>query len=209
MLCFVLSSTKSCFLWYVVFLSGKFEPPIFHPNVYPSGTVCLSILEEDKDWRPAITIKQVWTCMYKNIYTKPSSATASSAEIHLLRDLGTGTAGFTVLRAARLRRSSSRRRDRAACIYTSTLTCTLGGSIAFPPPNLYEPTESAPWKMMEKKYIDVKKKRLKCTSGPSISKVIWQDYPGRIGLNLDLIWKLGISTQVQIILILKIRILLR
>lgn len=39
--------------------SGKFEPPIFHPNVYPSGTVCLSILEEDKDWRPAITIKQV------------------------------------------------------------------------------------------------------------------------------------------------------
>lgn len=39
--------------------SGKFEPPLFHPNVYPSGTVCLSILEEDKDWRPAITIKQV------------------------------------------------------------------------------------------------------------------------------------------------------
>ncbi|XP_048407969.1 SUMO-conjugating enzyme UBC9-B-like isoform X1 [Stegostoma tigrinum] len=36
----------------------KFEPPIFHPNVYPSGTVCLSILEAEKDWRPAITIKQ-------------------------------------------------------------------------------------------------------------------------------------------------------
>jgi len=44
--------TSSC-------VSGKFEPPLFHPNVYPSGTVCLSILEEDKDWRPAITIKQV------------------------------------------------------------------------------------------------------------------------------------------------------
>uniref|UniRef100_A0A4X1TDA5 Ubiquitin conjugating enzyme E2 I n=1 Tax=Sus scrofa TaxID=9823 RepID=A0A4X1TDA5_PIG len=39
--------------------TGKFEPPLFHPNVYPSGTVCLSILEEDKDWRPAITIKQI------------------------------------------------------------------------------------------------------------------------------------------------------
>ena len=38
---------------------GKFEPPIFHPNVYPSGTVCLSLLDEDKDWRPAVTIKQV------------------------------------------------------------------------------------------------------------------------------------------------------
>jgi ubiquitin-protein ligase len=40
------------------FLLGKFDPPIFHPNVYPSGTVCLSLLDEDKDWRPAVTIKQ-------------------------------------------------------------------------------------------------------------------------------------------------------
>lgn len=39
--------------------SGKFEPPLFHPNVYPSGTVCLSLLDEEKDWRPAVTIKQV------------------------------------------------------------------------------------------------------------------------------------------------------
>lgn len=39
--------------------SGKFTPPLFHPNVYPSGTVCLSILDEDKSWKPAITIKQV------------------------------------------------------------------------------------------------------------------------------------------------------
>jgi len=39
--------------------AGKFTPPLFHPNVYPSGTVCLSILDEDGGWRPAITIKQV------------------------------------------------------------------------------------------------------------------------------------------------------
>jgi ubiquitin-conjugating enzyme E2 I len=37
----------------------KFSPPLFHPNVYPSGTVCLSILNEDKDWVPTITVKQV------------------------------------------------------------------------------------------------------------------------------------------------------
>ena len=37
----------------------KFSPPLFHPNVYPSGTVCLSILNEEEDWRPAITIKQM------------------------------------------------------------------------------------------------------------------------------------------------------
>lgn len=48
-----------CIVFFDNLHSGKFEPPIFHPNVYPSGTVCLSILEEDKDWRPAITIKQV------------------------------------------------------------------------------------------------------------------------------------------------------
>lgn len=39
----------------------KFVPPLFHPNVYPSGTICLSILNEEEGWRPAITIKQVLT----------------------------------------------------------------------------------------------------------------------------------------------------
>ncbi|KAI5306266.1 E2 SUMO-conjugating protein ubc9 [Ascosphaera pollenicola] len=43
----------------IVFPDGKFKPPLFHPNVYPSGTVCLSILNEDEGWRPAITIKQI------------------------------------------------------------------------------------------------------------------------------------------------------
>ncbi|KAA1096833.1 E2 SUMO-conjugating protein ubc9 [Puccinia graminis f. sp. tritici] len=37
----------------------KFTPPIFHPNVFPSGTVCLSILNEEKSWKPAITLKQI------------------------------------------------------------------------------------------------------------------------------------------------------
>lgn len=41
------------------FCIGKFTPPLFHPNVYPSGTVCLSILNEDEGWKPAITVKQV------------------------------------------------------------------------------------------------------------------------------------------------------
>ena len=40
-------------------LVGKFVPPLFHPNVYPSGTICLSILNEEEGWRPAITLKQV------------------------------------------------------------------------------------------------------------------------------------------------------
>jgi len=34
-------------------------PGFFHPNVYPSGTVCLSILNEEEAWKPGITIKQI------------------------------------------------------------------------------------------------------------------------------------------------------
>ncbi|XP_073041111.1 SUMO-conjugating enzyme SCE1-like [Primulina eburnea] len=37
----------------------KFPQGFFHPNIYPSGTVCLSILNEDSGWRPAITVKQI------------------------------------------------------------------------------------------------------------------------------------------------------
>ena len=31
----------------------------YHPNIYPSGTVCLSILNEDEQWRPSITLRQI------------------------------------------------------------------------------------------------------------------------------------------------------
>ncbi|CCG23424.1 Ubc9 protein [Candida orthopsilosis Co 90-125] len=37
----------------------KFPAGFYHPNVYPSGTVCLSILNEEQDWKPAITLRQI------------------------------------------------------------------------------------------------------------------------------------------------------
>lgn len=37
----------------------RFDPPLFHPNIYPSGTVCLSILDDDKGWRSGITVKEL------------------------------------------------------------------------------------------------------------------------------------------------------
>jgi ubiquitin-conjugating enzyme E2 I len=43
----------------VLMSRGKFDPALFHPNVYPSGTICLSILDEEKGWKPSITVKQV------------------------------------------------------------------------------------------------------------------------------------------------------
>lgn len=37
----------------------RFDKGFYHPNVYPSGTVCLSLLNEAEDWRPAITVRQI------------------------------------------------------------------------------------------------------------------------------------------------------
>lgn len=34
----------------------SFPQGFFHPNVYPSGKVCLSILNEEKAWKPSITV---------------------------------------------------------------------------------------------------------------------------------------------------------
>ena len=31
----------------------------YHPNIYPSGTVCLDIINEGEGWRPSITVKQI------------------------------------------------------------------------------------------------------------------------------------------------------
>lgn len=37
----------------------KFVPPLFHLNVYSSGTICLSIFNKEEGWHPAITVKQM------------------------------------------------------------------------------------------------------------------------------------------------------
>jgi ubiquitin-conjugating enzyme E2 I len=35
----------------------KFPSGFFHPNIFPSGSVCLSILGDD--WKPSVTVKQI------------------------------------------------------------------------------------------------------------------------------------------------------
>lgn len=38
----------------------RFPQGFFHPNIFPSGTVCLSILDEKPGgWKPSITVKQI------------------------------------------------------------------------------------------------------------------------------------------------------
>ncbi|XP_028400031.1 SUMO-conjugating enzyme ubc9-like [Dendronephthya gigantea] len=37
----------------------QFTPPIFHPNVFPSGTVSLSLIDRNHGWKPQTTFKEV------------------------------------------------------------------------------------------------------------------------------------------------------
>ncbi|TPX12249.1 uncharacterized protein E0L32_007135 [Thyridium curvatum] len=67
----------------MVFPDGKFVPPLFHPNVYPSGTVCLSILNEDEAWKPAITIKQILLGV-QDLLNDPNPESPAQAEAYNL-----------------------------------------------------------------------------------------------------------------------------
>ncbi|XWW95892.1 hypothetical protein V2A60_003860 [Cordyceps javanica] len=61
----------------------KFVPPLFHPNVYPSGTVCLSILNEEEAWKPAITVKQIMMGI-QDLLNDPNPESPAQAEAYNL-----------------------------------------------------------------------------------------------------------------------------
>ncbi|KAI8338767.1 SUMO-conjugating enzyme ubc9 [Choanephora cucurbitarum] len=61
----------------------KFTPPLFHPNVYPSGTVCLSILNEDEGWKPAITVKQILLGV-QDLLNDPNPESPAQQEAYML-----------------------------------------------------------------------------------------------------------------------------
>ena len=60
----------------------KFTPPLYHPNVYPSGTVCLSILNESEDWKPSINIKQILCGVQELLDTPNKDSPAQSEAFH-------------------------------------------------------------------------------------------------------------------------------
>lgn len=61
----------------------KFDPPLYHPNVFPSGTVCLSILNEDKDWAPTLTIKQILLGI-QELLDNPNLADPAQREAYMM-----------------------------------------------------------------------------------------------------------------------------
>jgi ubiquitin-conjugating enzyme E2 I len=38
---------------------AKFVPPVPHVNVFPSGTVCVSILRDSEGWKPSMSLRQI------------------------------------------------------------------------------------------------------------------------------------------------------
>lgn len=61
----------------------QFVPPLFHPNIYPSGTVCLSLLDETKDWRPVISVKQILIGIH-DLLNEPNCKDPAQAEAYTI-----------------------------------------------------------------------------------------------------------------------------
>ena len=57
-----------------------FKPVLPHPNIYPSGTVCLSILNEEEDWKPNITIRQILLGIQKLLKDEPNVESPAQQE---------------------------------------------------------------------------------------------------------------------------------
>ncbi|KAL6748165.1 ubiquitin-conjugating enzyme E2 I [Haematococcus lacustris] len=71
--------------------TARFEPGLLHPNVYPDGKVCLSILNDDPDmggqWAPSVSIKQVLKGIQELLVTPNdlSPAQVEAWELHTHR----------------------------------------------------------------------------------------------------------------------------
>lgn len=61
----------------------KLPEGFYHPNIYPSGTVCLSILNEDDGWRPSITVKQILLGI-QDLLDTPNLASPAQSEAYLM-----------------------------------------------------------------------------------------------------------------------------
>jgi len=61
----------------------RFPQGFFHPNIYPSGTVCLSILNEEEDWKPGITVKQLLLGI-QDLLDTPNPQSPAQADAYML-----------------------------------------------------------------------------------------------------------------------------
>mmetsp|Transcript_32504 Transcript_32504/g.61095 ORF Transcript_32504/g.61095 Transcript_32504/m.61095 type:complete len:154 (+) Transcript_32504:164-625(+) len=64
--------------------TAHFPAGFFHPNVYPSGKVCLSILNEEKGWRPSLSLKQILQGVQDLLDNPNNSDPAQEKAYHML-----------------------------------------------------------------------------------------------------------------------------
>ena len=71
-----------CSVQIIIFRPPKcmFKPVLPHPNIYPSGTVCLSILNDEEDWKPHITVKQILLGIQKLLKDEPNIESPAQQE---------------------------------------------------------------------------------------------------------------------------------
>lgn len=62
----------------------QFDPPLFHPNIYPSGTVCLSIL--NTDWKPTLTVAEILMSVQRLLDDPNLDSPAQGEAFQLRRD---------------------------------------------------------------------------------------------------------------------------
>ncbi|KRZ70023.1 SUMO-conjugating enzyme UBC9 [Trichinella papuae] len=59
-----------------------FSPPILHPNVYTSGSVCISLLQED-GWRSSMQLKDILVSI-QTLLAEPNINSPANAEAYKL-----------------------------------------------------------------------------------------------------------------------------
>lgn len=64
-----------------MYILGQFTPPIPHPNIFPSGYVCLSLL--NAGWKPAITLKQVLLGI-QQLFEEPNLKSPANHDMYML-----------------------------------------------------------------------------------------------------------------------------
>lgn len=85
----------------------RFCPPLFHPNVFVSGTICLSLLTKDKGWRRECTIKDILLGI-QTLLTEPNFHDPAQSEAYVVYCMSKALYERRVLdQAKRMSRSTS------------------------------------------------------------------------------------------------------
>ena len=61
----------------------RFSPPLFHPNIFKSGKVCLSILNVSQGWRASLSFSQILLGI-QDLLTHPNALDPANADANEL-----------------------------------------------------------------------------------------------------------------------------